>query len=425
MAVTIDEILTRGKGPALTAGIPSIDSSLQGAPDTMPGSGTSDVNTEIKGAPVQSASVPATVAPDVKGAPNAGQTVDARPEPITIQPPATQTPSKDNGSSETQKDNRLEIIPPELPNASNLPKIGEKINTGPREETDKNGEPKRLSYVELFQQLSPYKPPTPEELEKERKRQKREAIFSAIGEGISALSNLYFTSQYAPNAFDPSKGMAATTKKRFDQLKKEREANQREYMAGYMRAMQMDADAARDERNWSHTIEREKITDKWRQDDENRKRDKDEFDAQKRQLDLQYLQGKIDRQDYLNQQEELETEYMKKHNQKMPTTPKPSSGRSGGASSGGKGGGGKKTSLWKAYNPKTGETITIYATDAANAWSQVPDGFTIRQAPSTTTTESTSGNGRRTKTTRRTSTRNANDNLEGPGKKRRKNKLGL
>lgn len=411
MAVTIDEILMRGKGPAITAGIPSIDSSLQGAPATVPGTGSGKLApgaTDIKGHPVEKVvTVPASITPEFQGAPNAGQTV-AKP--------------------------RLEIIPPELPSANGLPKIGEKINQPETikrvtdinsiPEKNKNEEPKKLSYVELFQQLSPYKPPTPEELERERKKQKREAIFSAIGEGISALSNLYFTSQYAPNAFDPSKGMAATTKKRFDQLKKEREANQREYISGYMRAMQMDADAARDERNWSHTIEREKITDKWRQDTEDRKRDKDEFDAQKRQLDLQYLQGKIDRQDYLNQQEKLETEYMEKHNQKMPTTPKPSSGRSGGGSSGGKGGGGKKTSLWKAYNPKTGETIPIYATDAANAWSQVPDGFTIRQAPSTTTTESTSGNGRRTKTTRRTSTKNANDNLEGPGKKK-KNKLGL
>lgn len=328
MAVTIDEILTRRKGPALTAGIPSIDSSLQDAPATVPGAGSGRLApgaTDIKGSPVEKVvTVPAPVAPEIQRAPNAGQTV-AKP--------------------------RLEIIPPELPHANGLPKIGEKINqpeTVKRvtdinsiSEKDKNEEQKKLSYVELFQQLSPYKPPTPEELERERKRQKREAIFSAIGEGISALSNLFFTSQYAPNAFDPSKGMAATTKRRFDQLKKEREANQREYMAGYMRAMQMDADAARDERNWSHTIEREKITDRWRQDAEKRKQDKDEFDAQKRQLELQYLQGKIDRNEYLKQQEKLETDYMKKHNQKMPTTPKPSSGRSGGGSSGGKGGGGK------------------------------------------------------------------------------------
>lgn len=118
-------------------------------------------------------------------------------------------------------------------------------------------EKKKLTYTEMFQQMSPYKPPTPEEVEKERKKQKRDAIFAAIGDGISALSNLYFTSQYAPNAFDASQGMTATTKARFDKLKKEREENQRQYMAGYMQAMKMDADNERADRHWEHTLERE------------------------------------------------------------------------------------------------------------------------------------------------------------------------
>lgn len=408
MAITIDDILTGGKGPAITAGIPPIDGSMQGAPATVPGSGSGELATgatDIKGNPAGKVTVPASVAPEIHGAPNAGQTV-AKPRP--------------------------EIIPPELPRANSLPKIGEKINQSesvkrvtdinPIPEKEKNEKPKKLSYVELFQQMSPYTPPSEEDLERERKKRKREAIFSAIGDGISALSNLFFTTHYAPNAYDPSKGMAAATKKRFDQLKRERDDNAREYMNGYIRAMQMDADAARDERNWSHTIEREKITDKWRQDAEDRKRSKEEFDAQKRGLDLQYLQGKIDRNNYLKEQERLEKEYMEKHGMKMPTTPKPSSGRGSG---GGKSGGGhQKTSVWTAYNPKTGETMHINATSAAHAWSQVRDGFTIRQAPSTTTTESTSGNGINKKTTHRTSTKNANDNLEGPGKKK-KNRLGL
>lgn len=296
MAVTIDEILTRGKGPAITAGIPSIDSSLQGAPATVPGTGSGKLApgaTDIKGHPVEKVvTVPAPIAPEIQGAPNAGQTV-AKP--------------------------RLEIIPPELPNANSLPKIGEKINqpeTVKRvtdinsiPEKNKNEEQKKLSYVELFQQLSPYKPPTPEELERERKKQKREAIFSAIGEGISALSNLYFTSQYAPNAFDPSKGMAATTKKRFDQLKKEREANQREYMSGYMRAMQMDADAARDERNWSHTIEREKITDKWRQAAEDRAQAKADRDAKLADLQEKRLNHQITEAEYKAKVAEANAKY--------------------------------------------------------------------------------------------------------------------
>lgn len=413
MAVTIDEILTRGKGPAIAAGIPSIDSSLQGAPATVPGSGSGKLApgaTDIKGSPIETVvNVPAPVAPEIQGTPNAGQTV-AKP--------------------------RLESIPPELPQANNLPKIGEKINQpetvkrvtdiNPIPEKDKNEVPKKLSYVELFQQLSPYKPPTPEELERERKKQKREAIFSAIGEGISALSNLYFTSQYAPNAFDPSKGMAATTKKRFDQLKKERENNQREYMAGYMRAMQMDDNAG-----YKDTIAQMK------EREQNRKEAESQIKIALQQAEIDLKNSKKDGQAYINELNRLKgvalekgmgptvdliNEKIKTEQAKQKKLAQGGSGRSGGGKSGG---GGQKTSVWTAYNPETGEVRHINATSAAHAWSQVPDGFTIRQAPSTTTTESTSGNGRRTKTTRRTSTKNANDNLEGPGKKKKKNKLGL
>lgn len=163
-------------------------------------------------------------------------------------------------------------------------------------------EGKKLSYEEMFQQMSPYKPPTPEELEKERKKQKREAIFAAIGEGISAMSNLFFTTQYAPNAFDPSKGMAATTKARFDQLKKDREDNQRQYMDGFMRAMKWDADDARDERNWNHTIERERVTDHYKEAADARAQAKADRDAAMAQLI-------IDQQEAAAEAKRIEADY--------------------------------------------------------------------------------------------------------------------
>lgn len=170
-------------------------------------------------------------------------------------------------------------------------------------------EGKKLSYVEMFQQMSPYKPPTPEELEKERKKQKREAIFAAIGEGISAMSNLYFTTQYAPNAFDPSKGMAATTKARFDQLKKDREDNQRQYMDGFMRAMKWDADDARDERNWNHTIERERVTDHYKEAADARAQAKADRDAAMAQLRMDLMQGKINQQEAAAEAKRIEADY--------------------------------------------------------------------------------------------------------------------
>lgn len=167
----------------------------------------------------------------------------------------------------------------------------------------------KLSYTEMFEKMSPYKPPTPEELEKERKRQKREAIFAAIGEGISAMSNLYFTTQYAPNAFDPTSGMAATTKARFDKLKKDREDNQREYMEGYLRAMKMDADQARDDRNYNHTLEREKVTDRYKEAADDRAQAKADRDAAMAELRMELMQGRIDQQTAAARAKEIEANY--------------------------------------------------------------------------------------------------------------------
>lgn len=169
--------------------------------------------------------------------------------------------------------------------------------------------PKEGFYTRWFRENSPYKPPTEEEVEKERKKQKRESIFAAISDGIAALSNLYFTSQYAPNAYDPSKGMSATTKARFDKLKKEREDKQRQYMEGFMRAMKWDADDARDERNWTHTIEREKVSDQYRDAADARAQAKADRDAAMAQLRMDLMQGKIDQQDAEAKAAKIEADY--------------------------------------------------------------------------------------------------------------------
>lgn len=246
MAVTTDEILARGKSPV---------------------------------APVEGALADATVPPTV-AQPATSATTTTAPQ-VTVQP-------KD------ESEHTVEVVTDT-----------EQVTPVDEQQTA----PKKMTYTEMFQQMSPYKPPTPEELEKERKKQKREAIFAAIGEGISAMSNLYFTTQYAPNAFDPSKGMAATTKARFDQLKKDREDNQRQYMDGFMRAMKWDADDARDERNWSHTIERERVTDHYKEAADARAQAKADRDAAMAQLRMDLMQGKINQQEAAAEAKRIEADY--------------------------------------------------------------------------------------------------------------------
>lgn len=124
------------------------------------------------------------------------------------------------------------------------------------------GEPRRLSYVQMYEMMNrDNRPETPEEKAAREKREKREAVLSAVGDGISALSNLFFTTKGAPNSYDPRSSMSAAARARWDKLKAEREANLRIYNEGYMRATAMDRQDEKEERNWRRTLERERIAD--------------------------------------------------------------------------------------------------------------------------------------------------------------------
>ncbi|MDE7160839.1 MAG: hypothetical protein K2O24_08375 [Muribaculaceae bacterium] len=147
------------------------------------------------------------------------------------------------------------------PRAQQAPGVDATKVVGKPGEAPQPAEQPQMSYVEMFKMLNPERPESAEEKARREKREKGEAALAAVGDSISALSNLWFTSQYAPNAYDPSKGMSATTKDRWDKLRQEREANRRAYSDGYMRAMAMDESKDREDRNWRHTIEREKIAD--------------------------------------------------------------------------------------------------------------------------------------------------------------------
>lgn len=160
----------------------------------------------------------------------------------------------------------------------------ETVAAPPAKQADVNGG--SLSYTELYKKLNPYKPPTDEELEKEKKKQKRDQIFAAIGDGISALSNLFFTTQYAPNMYTGKNTMSERTKVRYDKLMKEREGKEKEYYEGLMRVRIADEERDDRERKWQR---------QFGLDDYNRMRNdaKEERDRQLFELNLQLQGNKI------------------------------------------------------------------------------------------------------------------------------------
>lgn len=170
---------------------------------------------------------------------------------------------------------------------------------------------KPMTYVEMLEKMNPYKPETEEERIKREKKEKRQAAFAAIGDSISALSNLFFTTQYAPSSYDASKGMSARTKERWEKLRKEREENQRQYLDQYIRATAMDRADEKDERNWKHsleneernwrhTLEREKIADERYEAKEKREERKAEQNELMFQAKYALQMGKLTEQGYRN-----------------------------------------------------------------------------------------------------------------------------
>ena len=170
-------------------------------------------------------------------------------------------------------------------------------------------------YEELFKKLNPYTPPTEEELAKEKKKQKRAQIFAAIGDGVTALANLYFATQYAPNMYDGKNTLSHSNKVRYDKLVKDREEKNTAYFNGLMKARQADADDAHRERSWqrqlgldqeardrynesiAHRNERERISDERYDSEQEYRRGRDDkadrrwqatFDEDKRRSNRSY-----------------------------------------------------------------------------------------------------------------------------------------
>ena len=116
-----------------------------------------------------------------------------------------------------------------------------------------------MSYQKLYGLLNPQ--PTQEELEKRRKKEKREKLFASIGDGLHALSsiaNLYYTAKGAPDMYKPKESLSDKERDRWERLHKEFDAKGKEYAAGMERARRLDDEAANDRKKWKLYFAKEK-----------------------------------------------------------------------------------------------------------------------------------------------------------------------
>lgn len=78
--------------------------------------------------------------------------------------------------------------------------------------------PEVTDYKSMYDKLA-------EPTKDEQKRKKRDQLFAAIGDGVSALSNLYFASQGAPSLYNGETTHSGETRKRWDKLIQEKKNN--------------------------------------------------------------------------------------------------------------------------------------------------------------------------------------------------------
>lgn len=184
--------------------------------------------------------------------------------------------------------------------------------------------PQRISMEELIKRMNPQ--PTEEELEAERKKEKREKLFSAISDGISSLSNLYFTTQYAPNMFNPNTSASKRTRERWEKLAAQRNANMKAYLDDLMKAKMYDDNHNDNERKWQRQLalddeerkrkdaeeKRKDAEEKRKQAEEKRKQAAEEREKELAPLNRKLMENKISQAEYATQKSRIEAKYAEK-----------------------------------------------------------------------------------------------------------------
>lgn len=120
------------------------------------------------------------------------------------------------------------------------------------------------TYRDILAKLAPQT--SEEDKKKQMRRERRKAIVSALGDGLSALSNLYFTTKGAPDqGLKP--GMTDAAKKRMDDLRAQWQKEKDKYQDLMLKGLEMD----REQGNWLKSYELQKNADKRAEAEEERK----------------------------------------------------------------------------------------------------------------------------------------------------------
>lgn len=209
------------------------------------------------------------------------QTMPAQPQPTQVAPTAPSLAAQPPGEEYDESDRRNQANlasqkGPEPPSANVVPTLqfnehheptlvdAVEVDKTPTPPTPEGEEGEFRSYRDILAKLAPQT--SDEDKKKQMRRERRKAIVSALGDGLSALSNLYFTTKGAPDqGIKP--GMTDAAKKRMDDLRAQWQKEKDKYQDLMLKGLEMD----REQGNWLKSYELQKNADKRADAEEERK----------------------------------------------------------------------------------------------------------------------------------------------------------
>lgn len=167
----------------------------------------------------------------------------AAPQQPVAQPPQPQQVKKSDYTFYSMTDS-----PDNAVSANDIERLtGYQLEKTPQQQEAKK---KRQLDYEAMQRLMDEEikrrePENEKEREQREKREKRRLLWASIGDGISALANLHFTTQDAPHAYNDKDGMLQRHQALLDRMQKERKENRDKYLEYVLKRAQLSDNEAR------------------------------------------------------------------------------------------------------------------------------------------------------------------------------------
>lgn len=153
-------------------------------------------------------------------------------------------------------------------------------------------QPPVTSYADMFEKM---KAQNDAQRKVDEKKQKRDQIFAAIGDGISALANLYFTTKGAPNSYNPTATMSDRTREMYDKINKDRDERFKQEVNNRMQAEKADNDNRWNITNFGYRQGRDAIADAARERELGIREKQNEEARKAREADQKFKKDEADR----------------------------------------------------------------------------------------------------------------------------------